>query len=394
MRSRNLDRALESLGRRQHGVFRRGQALALGFTPHMVERRLASGDWIRLAPAVYALSAAPATWRRQAKAAELSVVGSAVSHRAAAVLHEVPGFRPGAIDLTALRPADSRSPLARVHRRTTVATRLVDGIVTTTLARTVVDLAAQVPASTVASVFDDLVLRRRLRVDDLRREYELLAPTCCRGIGVVRRLLLDRVDGEVPAANELERALRRLLDDPRIPRQPASGGLPLVAAGAAARRCPRPGLASDHRGRRSSVAPAPGRLRTRPLARPSGAAPRVRGDALHLSAARRRAGVRRRRPRRHREADLGVSRWCSCSPERWAAAPTRREPAGRSRPDAGGAQAGRLASMASMTSAASGATIGRNRATTSPLGATRNFSKFHWMSPALPSASGLAVSSS
>ena len=38
--------------------------------------------------------------------------------------------------------------------------------------------------------------------------------------------------------------------------------------------------------------------------------------------------------------------------------------------------------------------MGRNRWTISPSGEMRNFSKFHWMSPASPSASGKAVSSS
>ena len=39
--------------------------------------------------------------------------------------------------------------------------------------------------------------------------------------------------------------------------------------------------------------------------------------------------------------------------------------------------------MAATTSAASGSVRGRNRATTVPSGPTRNFSKFHWMSPAV-----------
>jgi len=42
--------------------------------------------------------------------------------------------------------------------------------------------------------------------------------------------------------------------------------------------------------------------------------------------------------------------------------------------------------MASTTSGDSGVTCGLNRATTSPVGDTRNFSKFHLMSPASPSA--------
>ncbi len=217
MSARDLQRALEATCRRQHGVSRRQQALDLGFTERMVERRIKAGDWIRLGPGLYASSAAPATWRRQAKAAELSVVGSVVSHRSAAVLHGIPGFRPGAIELTAPPTATSRSPFAVVHRRSLIAARTVDGISTTTLARTVADFAGHIPLSTLGAMFDDLVVRRRLSIDDLRHEYELLAPTHCRGIGAVGWLLDHRVDGDVPSANALERALKRVLDDPRLP---------------------------------------------------------------------------------------------------------------------------------------------------------------------------------
>ena len=45
--------------------------------------------------------------------------------------------------------------------------------------------------------------------------------------------------------------------------------------------------------------------------------------------------------------------------------------------------------MALTSSGSSGAVIGRKRWTISPSDETRNFSKFHWMSPALPSASSL-----
>ena len=58
--------------------------------------------------------------------------------------------------------------------------------------------------------------------------------------------------------------------------------------------------------------------------------------------------------------------------------------------DAG--QAGSTASMAATTSPDSGSVRGRKRLATVPSGATRNFSKFHWMSPASPFASGVSVS--
>jgi hypothetical protein len=53
----------------------------------------------------------------------------------------------------------------------------------------------------------------------------------------------------------------------------------------------------------------------------------------------------------------------------------------------------RTDSTALTTSSDSGVVWGRKRATILPSGETRNFSKFHWMSPALPWASGVAVSS-
>jgi hypothetical protein len=51
-------------------------------------------------------------------------------------------------------------------------------------------------------------------------------------------------------------------------------------------------------------------------------------------------------------------------------------------------------SIAATSSGSSGVTIGENRATTSPSASMRNFSKFHRMSPACPSPSATAVSSS
>ena len=64
---------------------------------------------------------------------------------------------------------------------------------------------------------------------------------------------------------------------------------------------------------------------------------------------------------------------------------------GRGEP--GGCQAVSCASMSPTIVASSGSTWGRYRATTLPTGDTRNFSKFHVMSPAVPSASFVSVSS-
>jgi very-short-patch-repair endonuclease len=212
------DRAVEAIARRQHGVFLRQQAFDAGFTDRMIGRRIASAAWLRLDPGLYALGTHPFTWLRQAKAAELSLPGSALSHRAGAVLHEVPGFRSASIDLTVAPGSSSRSRFATVHRRQLFDSVIRHGIRVTTLERVVFDLAPQLSALALRDLVHDLVVRRRTTVAALVGEYERLVPLHPRGLVVVRSLLDQQVEGRVPPANELERVLKAVLDDPRLPR--------------------------------------------------------------------------------------------------------------------------------------------------------------------------------
>jgi len=158
-----------------------------------------------------------------------------------------PGIRPGAIDLSSCDPADTRSSLARVHRRHAPDHTGRHILATTLFPRTVVDLAAQVAGPIVAGVFDELrLVRRRLRVEDLRHEYELprtdaLSWHRCRAPAAGRPV-------DVPSLPpRAQRCLRAILSDPRLPR-PIISGIPLVARRAAAgRRLPATGVASSRR---------------------------------------------------------------------------------------------------------------------------------------------------
>jgi hypothetical protein len=86
-------RELNLLVRRQHGVVHRSQALAAGVTPRMIFQRLNSREWLLLAPNVYALASYPSTWKRQYKAAELSVAKGALGGYAAAKVHCWDGYK-------------------------------------------------------------------------------------------------------------------------------------------------------------------------------------------------------------------------------------------------------------------------------------------------------------
>ncbi len=75
-------------------------------------------------------------------------------------------------------------------------------------------------------MFDDVLVGRMLRLDEIEAEYDSLVGDRCRGIGLVGEVLADRLRGRVPASSELERALIRVLSDPRFPPHVAQAGFP------------------------------------------------------------------------------------------------------------------------------------------------------------------------
>jgi very-short-patch-repair endonuclease len=211
------DRSLDTLARRQHGAFHRRQVLELGFTVRQIEHRRNVGHWVTLAPSVYALASHPYTWLRQVKAAELSIPGSAVSHRSGAVLLGFDDYRPGAIDLLAPRSGAHRSKLATVHRTEKVEAIRRQLVRVTTVPRTVADLAGAVDPWRLGRTVDGVLLSRAATVDDLAAEAALAASDRRAGAGTLRRILEDRGDGYVPPTSELEALLYLALEDPRLP---------------------------------------------------------------------------------------------------------------------------------------------------------------------------------
>ena len=110
------DRRLDTLAGAQHGVFTRRQAMSAGCTRSMIDRRLATGHWVRVDAAVYAIASHPVTWHYRCVAAALSVPSGLVSGRAAAHLHGFDGFRVGDIDVIAPPGSNERSHLPAWRR--------------------------------------------------------------------------------------------------------------------------------------------------------------------------------------------------------------------------------------------------------------------------------------
>src|SRR3546814_13948766 len=107
------DDAVAALARKQHGVWSRGQATKAGMTRSMIATRVRAGDWVRIDTAVFGHIAAPPTWERSVMPAVLAERVSIASHRTAAVLHGLAGFRRGRPEITVTPgpPVRGRPPL-------------------------------------------------------------------------------------------------------------------------------------------------------------------------------------------------------------------------------------------------------------------------------------------
>ena len=133
------------------GFYSRGRLLAGGFTDEDIRAARACGTLVRLHRGVYAPGLSSPGPRRPLEV--LRIVGVArrapstvVSHASAAVLHNIPLWRidPAVVHLTRDgRGGSSRSPGRVVHSAALRAEEIVNlaGVVVTSVARTLVDLA-------------------------------------------------------------------------------------------------------------------------------------------------------------------------------------------------------------------------------------------------------------
>ena len=201
---------MSRIAARQHAVFLRAQALGVGMTDEMIDHRVAAGRWIRICPGLYRLAGTPVTWKQRALAACLVAgPGAVVSHRSAAVLWGISGFRAGPLEITVPVGRSSRNGLARVHRSSKVERTRRDGVPVSQPARTVVDLASVVTGTALEEAVDDVLCRRLVSLGDLVRRADEPGPR--RGSRALRTVLEAWNDDDLPAGVVEMRLVRQLL---------------------------------------------------------------------------------------------------------------------------------------------------------------------------------------
>ena len=157
------DRVVAELAAAQYGVVAKRQLLAIGLSPSGIKRRVAAGRLLPLHRAVYAVGHSAIERRGHWLAAVLACGPDAVlSHRSAAALWGIRETAQTRIDVTTGRKASRGQEGICLHR-----SRLDEGdvtshdrIPTTSLPRTLLDLASCTPLDAVVRALEEAERRR------------------------------------------------------------------------------------------------------------------------------------------------------------------------------------------------------------------------------------------
>lgn len=216
----NPDTAVAELAARQHGLVSRRQLVDAGLGPNAIGRRVRIGWLHRMHRGVYAVGHRALTDEARWLGAVLAHGdGAALSHSCATALWEIRRYSGTWIDVTIpSRAGRSRRERIRLHRSSTLGAEDVTthrGIPVTTIARTLLDVAATLGAPRLA---------RTVEQSEIRRLFDLAAvdSTIARnpnhpGAKPLRRALALYRDDEL-TRSDLEAIFRGLCDDHNLPR--------------------------------------------------------------------------------------------------------------------------------------------------------------------------------
>jgi len=214
------DREVVALALSQHGLVTRRQALGLGVSSQAIRSAIGSGRWEQVRHGVYVVGAAPTTWQQRVHAAALAAGPDALaSHRTAARLLDVVD-RSGRIELLTDGYRRLRLPGVVAHRTIHLADEdrcVIDGIPTTSLGRTLIDLSPRQPPGTIGGWIDRALMRGQIDLDALaRRTAELTMPG--RPIPTsLMQALASRSPGHDPGRSALEARIVAALERRGIP---------------------------------------------------------------------------------------------------------------------------------------------------------------------------------
>lgn len=206
----------------QHGIFTLAEARRAGVPESTVFDLAHIGRIDRIAPSAYRVVGAPATWRSELMAKVCSAGEEALSsHRCGAHLWHIDGWGEVRHEMSIPNPVVRVHVDAIVHRLKGIEDcdrTVIDGIPVTSIERTLIDLAAVVSMSELATALDSALVQGLTTVRKIRRRQHQLGRRGRKGAGNLALLLVEREGQRSTFANKFERRLGRLLENAGLPR--------------------------------------------------------------------------------------------------------------------------------------------------------------------------------
>ena len=214
-----LDTIAGRLATKQHGLVTRKQILRAGGSASVCHRRLQRDLWVPVHAGVYRLAGAPETQEQKIAAACLAV-GGVASHRAAATVLGLPDIDP-MVEVTvphARRVGDLEGVrIHRVVRLDSVDRGYWNGIPTTSMTRTLIDLSGVLPGAAVVALADHVLAKRLVRLEYLAKRLEALGTQGRGGAGRMAGIVADRLGRTRFADSEPQRLLIRIVTEAGLP---------------------------------------------------------------------------------------------------------------------------------------------------------------------------------
>jgi hypothetical protein len=198
------DTALAALATRQHGVVTAGQLRALGLGSRGIQHRVGRGRLHRLYPGVFAVGHGALTLDGRRLAAVLACgPGAALSHRSAAAAWGLRDSATAGWDVSTPRQGARCATGIRLHTPRSLPrdeVELLRAVPVTSVARTLVDLAAVLSADALGRALHQAEVLRVLDVADV--DAVLARSNGRRGTGRLRRALATPSPGTTRSALE------------------------------------------------------------------------------------------------------------------------------------------------------------------------------------------------
>jgi very-short-patch-repair endonuclease len=208
---------------RHHWLVTHDDVAEAGGTEAQIGRRVRDGRWLRVDRGVYWPSQAPTSWEARVLAPILGApqgVRVLASDTTAAVLHGVPGFGRGRPELSVERPYNLRRSGVRIRtssdleRCTAVE---IDGIPTTDLPRTLLDLGRTVGDARLLRAVEWSRREKGVMWSDLITTLAHHARRGRGGIQRLRRIILANAHREEVTDTDVELLVLSLLSEAGLP---------------------------------------------------------------------------------------------------------------------------------------------------------------------------------